>query len=56
MYHRFLWWIHKLLLLLLLLLLLITFVQGIYDSVLETKRVSSVYNVAAILWLRFCYV
>jgi len=38
-----------------LLLLFIAFVQGIYDSIHETNRVSGVYNFAAILWLQFYY-
>jgi hypothetical protein len=38
---------------LLLLLLLLLFTQGIYNYIPETGRVSSVYSVAAILYLQF---
>jgi hypothetical protein len=41
--------------LLLLLLLFIIFMQGIYNYVPETSHVSSVYSVAAVLYLQIIY-
>jgi len=42
-----------LLLLLLLLLCVIAFMQGMYNYIPETNHVSSVYSIAALLYLQF---
>ena len=34
-------------------ILVITFIQGIYNYIPETKRVSGVYSIAIVLYLQF---
>jgi len=45
--------LHIIIIIIIIIVLVITFMQGIYNYILETNHVSRVYSIAAVLYLQF---